>query len=481
MTIVTPAPISDFQFPVASPPVIHPLPPYRLPMLRPYQMAAGRAIVDSALNGRGLTFTVMMARQAGKNEISAQVELLLLVKSMRRQVDGVKCAPTFSPQGEISMRRLLSRFIEGGLAELADVEAGRAVRVGNCRMVFLSAEPGANVVGHTAGLILEVDEAQDVDREKFDREFRPMAATTGATTVYYGTPWDESTLLEQAVQQNLELQRRDGVQRHFQADWMDVAAQNPDYARHVEFERERLGATHPMFLTQYALKTVPGAGRLFNGAQRAQLQGNHSRQHAPAHGGMYVAGLDIGGQGDGDHDATVLTIARVVEPPAEALVPEPRLEIVEQLALTGTPHDELIARLADLAGRVWNVRRLMVDATGIGETMARLLQRQLGESVVRPVKFTAETKSKLGYALISAVNGGRLGMYSADGSAEYAETWRQVELARIAYRPSRLMNFYVDPAEGHDDYLVSMALAVHAVADGIEPPRIARGRASGSY
>ena len=29
------------------------------------------AIVDSALNGRGLTFTVVMARQAGKNELSA--------------------------------------------------------------------------------------------------------------------------------------------------------------------------------------------------------------------------------------------------------------------------------------------------------------------------------------------------------------------------------------------------------------------------
>jgi hypothetical protein len=89
-------------------------------------------------------------------------------------------------------------------------------------------------------------------------------------------------------------------------------------------------------------------------------------------------------------------------------------------------------------------------------------------------------QSKLGYALISAVNGGRLRMYAADGSAEYAESWRQVELARVGYRPARQMSFYADPAEGHD-YLVSMALTVHAVADGIEPPRIARVRASGSY
>jgi hypothetical protein len=43
------------------------------------------------------------------------------------------------------------------------------------------------------------------------------------------------------------------------------------------------------------------------------------------------------------------------------------------------------------------------------------------------------------------------------------------------------MNFHVDPVESRDDYLVSMALAVHALADGIEAPRIACVRASGSY
>ena len=45
-------------------------------------------------------------------------------------------------------------------------------------LMWLAAEPGANVVGHTAGLLLEVDEAQDVDVETFDRAFRPMAAST---------------------------------------------------------------------------------------------------------------------------------------------------------------------------------------------------------------------------------------------------------------------------------------------------------------
>ncbi|MCH7999216.1 MAG: hypothetical protein IIA91_07035 [Chloroflexi bacterium] len=468
--------------------------PVRLSRLRPYQCLPGRAIIGSALNGRGLSFTVVMARQAGKNELSAHVELFLLAKNARRSLDGVKCAPTFNPQGGISLRRLWSRIAEAGLEPLAAREDGHSIRLGRARQLFLSAEAAANVVGHTASLLLEVDEAQDVEREKFDREFRPMAAAANATTVYYGTPWDDTTLLEQAVQSNRERERRDGVRRHFQYDWAAVAELNPDYGRYVEGERERLGENHPLFLTQYALKTVSG-GRLFRAGQRAQLQGTQPRQSIPTNRGeSYVAGLDIGGQelvepgasttlraGSGrarEHDPTVLTVARVVAPASDAIVQEPRLEVVEHLTVAGEKHDELFVRLADVLGRVWRVRQVTVDATGLGETLARLLARTLGQSVVRPLRLSTESKSRLGYNLIAAVNGGRLKMYAADGSAEWAEFWRQMELARVAYRSGRTMNFFVDPASGHDDYLMSLALVVEAARDLDPQPRVARGRSA---
>ena len=437
------------------------------------------------LHRRGLTFTVMMARQAGKNELSAQLELFLLLRYAQIPVDGIKCAPTFAPQGYVSMRRLRDRIAEAGLDELYSQEPPRALRLGLARQLFLSADESSNVVGHTAGLMLEVDEAQDVSCEKFDREFRPMAASSGATTVYYGTPWDDLTLLARAVETNLELERRDGIRRHFQADWSAVAAVNPEYARYVEAERQRLGENHPLFRTQYALRTISGGGRLFMGSQRAQLQGRHAREHAPRSGETYVAGLDVGGQRfagtegprrQGEHDSTVLTIARVVAPATDALVREPRLEVVEHLAFEGEPHDQVFARLVHLLGDVWRVRRLAVDATGLGETLARLLGRALGEDVVQPLRFSAESKSRLGYGLLASVNGGRLGMYAADGSEEFSRFWREVEQARVAYRASQTMIFYVAPADGHDDYLVSLALAVEAGREFDPRPRIARGR-----
>ena len=131
--------------------------------------------------------------------------------------------------------------------------------------------------------------------------------------------------------------------------------------------------------------------------------------------------------------------------------------------------------MTDALGEVWRVRRLAVDATGLGETLARLLARRLGDSVVRPVRFTAESKSKLGYGLLAAVNGGRLKLYAADGSSEYAQFQREIEFARVHFRPNQQMNFFVQAADGHNDYLMSAALAVDAANDIETRPRIARG------
>ncbi|MFC2014326.1 hypothetical protein ACFLU8_05635 [Chloroflexota bacterium] len=37
-----------------------------------------------------------------------------------------------------------------------------------------------------------------------------------------------------------------------------------------------------------------------------------------------------------------------------------------------------------------------------------------------------------------------------------------MEKAKSEYRPSQTMNFFVDPAQGHDDFLMSLALVVEA-------------------
>ena len=446
--------------------------------LRPYQAEAGRAIVDSVLRRRGLSFSVEIARQGGKNELSARVELLLLAANIDRDVSLIKAAPTLRPQAMISLRRLWSRIQDGGLGPWAAKEEGQTIRLGRARQTFLSAEPNSNVVGHTADLLLEIDEAQDVEIDKFDKEFQPMAASTGATTVLYGTAWDDANLLERSKQAHLEAERRDGVRRHFEYDWQTVAAHNAAYGRFVAAEQERLGAGHPLFLTQYCLKTIAGAGRLFGGTQRSLLQGRHARLGGPLPGEVYAAGLDLAGEAldgsPGGHDATVLTIARVVDSSPPATIDQSQVEVVRHYAWTGAPHEALHGALVSLLRETWAVRRLAVDATGLGEPIAAYLRSAIGDSRVEAVKLSAETKSRLGFELLAAVNRGGVRLYAQDGSPETAECWRQVERCQAVYRANRTLSFFVDPRDGHDDYVMSLALVVAAAAGA--SPRRARGR-----
>jgi len=279
--------------------------------LRPYQREVVRAVLRSVREGDGESFSVEIARQGGKNELSARIELALLASNADRDCTLVKAAPTLRPQARISFDRLWTRIEDAGFGRWAKRSGADRITFGRAIQVFLSAEPQSNIVGHTASLLLEVDEAQDVDVEKFDRELRPMAASTGATTVFYGTAWDNANLLERVKQSHLEAERRDGRRRHFEYDWEMVGRATPVYARFARQERDRLGAEHPVFLSQYCLRVLAGAGRLLSPTALSLLLGSHARLEGPIAGEAYVAGLDVAGEGEGAHDATVLTIARV--------------------------------------------------------------------------------------------------------------------------------------------------------------------------
>ena len=463
--------------------------------LRPYQQEVAKAVMDSIQNGKGLTFSVEIARQGGKNELSAHLEILLLTLYMAQGGNIVKCSPTFKPQTTISMTRLKERLAEFGFDGIYKSEMGYIISLGNAREIFLSAEESSSVVGHTANILLEIDESQDVSKEKYTKEFRPMGSSTNVTTVHYGTTWDDSTLLEEIKQSNLELERKDGIRRHFRYDWQEVGKHNPTYLKFVLTEKERLGENHPLFRTQYTLLPIHGGGRLLSRQQIVLMQGRHPRQSQPEERRTYIAGIDLAGEGEiaspesqvieqkaVDHrlttrsqDSTVITIAEVASHSTlSPLTGEGRIEIniVEHYRWTGIPHSQLYPQMVHILRNIWNCRRIVVDATGIGQPVASFLKAQLGSKVI-PFTFTQRSKSDIGFNLLSFVNSGKLKLYKQDNSPEYQELMFELEKARVQYRPNQTMNFFVDPSEGHDDFLISLALVVHGGKDF--NPREAKG------
>jgi hypothetical protein len=507
--------------------------------LRDYQKQILAAILESVHRRHGATFTVMMARQMGKNETSAHLELMLLCRYVPKGATIVKAAPTFRPQVATSLQRfeqfvreaekngpLTRRYPDGREVTLKlRREHGYRLYLGDGSVIFLSADPSASVAGATASHALEIDEAQDVDPEKYARDFRPMAAANNATTILYGTAWTDQTLLELHKQENLRLQAQDGVQRHFEFDWRHGAAANKAYGDFVRAEIERYSIQNPFIKTQYLLQTLSDQGTLFSPETRALMRGEHPRQTAPLSDddlppdSYYVAGIDIAGPSEDASDVDAILRARQprkdstavliaqVTPAADSRTGEtdkiahPITKIVQAFWWTGHPLHEQCDGLISIL-KEWRCARVVVDASGIGADLAERLQRALGEPCVERFAFNVPSKSELTFALLNHANSGRLQMWDerprgssgrgpkqpllrtkvllpatqgfAALSLEAGEFWRVVERARPIHRTSgsghfgpNKLSFYVPEQYGHDDFLIALALCSRAACSQV--------------
>ncbi len=462
--------------------------------LYPYQAEVAEAILTSIAEGRGHIFTVMMARQSGKNQLSAVLEAFLLTHLREGTI--VKAAPTYAPQITNSRLRLLTLLdtdttreriwqTQGNITGLAPEDDRAQVRAHTGpRVMFFSAGDESNVVGATADILLEIDEAQDVTPDKFNRDFRPMAATCNTTTILYGTAWSDTTLLAQQRATNLEYEQRTGERLHFEYDWHTLATINSAYRTFVEQEIARLGRDHLAIQTQYMLKPISGAGYFLNTLQRALIEGNHTWLEHPRDDEVYVAGMDVAGEqraspqvslmtqpvpdrGRVRRDSTVITIGRITYNELHL----PVVEIVHHEWWTGMPYLQQYATTVALMER-WGIRTLLVDATGLGDCLASLLLTRLGEQRVRPFTFTRPSKSHLAYQLLALISSGRLKLYAPEQAPvmQYAECRQQLRMARYRLPEPDTLDFYVDPHDGHDDFLCSLALLSEAVTTVVSQP-----------
>lgn len=456
--------------------------------LRGYQLAPARAIVDSVLHQRGRQFALVFARQAGKDELLAQ--LLAFLLNVHQQAGGsiVVAAPTFRPQSAIGRARLLNRLDNPLNHGRVNERQGYIVALGKASARFLSAGPTANARGETASLLLVCNEAQDVSPDRWDAVFDPMAAATNATTVFSGTVWSDRTLLARQMRHLRDLERADGARRVFLVPWTRVAADVPAYGERVRARIAQFGRDHPFIRTEYDLRELDGAGGLFGPARRAQLAGDHPRQRRATPGQIYALLVDVAGEdeagGGADsgaalraagtrRDSTALTVVEVIPGAPGELA---RYRVVDRRLWTGTGQTQLHAALVDLARNVWRARAVVVDATGVGAGLASFLSASLGAGVVRPFTFSQSSKSALGWRLLGLIDSGRLKEYVDDGAEETRLFWRQ--LGEVGYTvqagPGKMLAWGVEDARVHDDLVLSLAL-VGVLEEEDWRPRTARG------
>jgi hypothetical protein len=463
-------------------------------VLRSYQLEPATAICRSVLDDLGLSFVIIFPRQSGKNELQAQIESYLLAVCSLVPAEIVKISPTWKPQSQNAMRRL-QRVLEKSLVLKGrwQKESGYIYRVDKARVYFFSGQPESSIVGATASTLLEVDEAQDVLISKYDKEIAPMAASTNATRVFWGTAWTSHTLLARELSAAQDAERQDGIQRTFILTADDVAAEVPAYGKFVQEQIAKLGRNNPMVKTQYFSETIDAEGGMFNAARRALMQGRHIAAAAPLPDRIYAITLDVAGEDESardepgaalqnqGRDSTALTIFDVDTTSLDdPLISRPTYKTVGRHQWTGIKHFSLFARLTAIIDH-WSPAWLVIDATGVGQTLAGFLLDRYPNNTL-PFVFTSSSKSTLGWNFIALIETGRYKEYQPYNSPPYQggagggsdagslqrAFWTQVENCQyhIIEGPGQMMRWGVpdgtrDPRTGdlvHDDLVISAAL-----------------------
>jgi len=459
--------------------------------LRAYQQQVAKAVVDSVLAQRGLSLVVMFPRQSGKNFLQAQLEVYFLVRFARVGAEMIKFSPTFEPQSLNAMRRLEAALQANWLTrDTWKKSSGNHYRFGNAHLTFLSAAPGANVVGATASTLLELDEAQDIESDKYDKQIAPMAASTNATRVFWGTAWTEQTLLARELRLAEEAQTRDGIRRVFRLSADVIRQEVPAYGVFVDEQVARLGRTHPMVRSQYFSEEISTEGGLFPPARLGLMKGSHPAQELPEPGKLYALLVDLAGEDEAmrqgtptgleqaealvnpGRDATAITVVEVdLHLQSDELVGKPIYKVMQRYLWTGEKHSTQYARLLALVER-WQPQCIMVDASGVGAGVASFLADRFGERVIQ-LRFTQQVKSRLGWGFLAVIDTGRFQDYLPDkeqSEAARLQALFQRQLAAVSYSVSSGPEHFIawgvpeaarDPQGGgllHDDLVLSAAM-----------------------
>ncbi len=466
--------------------------------LRPYQLLAAQAILNSVVNRDGNSFVIIFARQSGKDEMLADLILFIVARLAEIGVSIVCAQPTFRPQTVNAMDRLQARasqrpfFAQGNFRQ----KYGYVYRFMSARVTYYSADPAANVLGATADRLLIINEAQDVPRNIYDQRFAPMAASGNATRVFSGTSWTSDTLLEREKQAALQLEKQDGIQRVFVITGEQVARHNKYYASFLKNEIKKLGRGHPLVRTQYFCENLEARSGMFTAAHRLFMASDRSAQadtlRSEIEDNKYKIGafpcaflLDVAGQEETSlspvvqmeggfeldsnpaRDAVTLRIVQIdLSTLATLQVPTYRAVLLQQW--TGLNHLTIFGKVKALAD-IWRPQHIVMDATGVGEGLWAMLDRSFPTRVI-PVKFSQSVKSELGYGFLAIINSGRF-----RDCVPCKETDRQYAAceSEILVGPSKIMRWGVPEGRRdenglliHDDIPVTDSLT--SVLDHLE-------------
>lgn len=514
-----------------------------------YQLVFARRIVESVLLNDGSTITGLWSRQSGKTTAVAEliITLTIILPVLARAMNPYKVDPETGVElDERDVRvPMLMPFVEGlrvgifapiehqarisynKMRKIAhsnrakdiledeeinttiDISRGDTLSLSNNSVIWArTASPNSKVEGETFHIIL-IDEAQDVDRFKVDKEIEPMRAATNGTMVKIGTANLSRGGFHTDIEQNIAKHKLGLAPRnHFQFDYTIVIAERRvmyektkdrshlSYEKYVERQKQRLGGEKSLafklnflLLWQEANQSAISARALLT-SEDLTYELNSKKQHdlnAP-HRWLRVGGLDIGKV----NDSTVGTVMEYDELNPIQFRDRVSGEIINFFKKRVAGLLSLQGNFEDTPGvsygqytevvkffRHWEVDRVVVDATSMGNPIVERLQTLAPEIEWVPFKFNMITKGDLYRHYCDEWEANRILVASAGNSKDmhewqaFYEEHRNLEktvrgnyVEYHAPKPSSTRQASGEE-EYHDDFPDSGALAAWGVKTSI--------------
>lgn len=425
--------------------------------LTAYQNQIARAVIDSVLNGRGLTFTVEVPRGGGVRELSAQIERALLTLHVNDGATLLRIAPAGSSD---TRERIVEDLRGSGLEGLWSIERG-VVRFGRATLRYIADDDLGPWLADKASVgLVEVADAQLIDDGAFDSWVRPLAESAGATTVLYGHPLNGQTSFELLKQRNREAERQDGVRRHFRVCADEAVRSLPGFAEQMAAAKARLGEEHPEFQSAYLLRPTVAGARLIGDDVVHRIEAG-SRVRQPEDGVRYVASVVVTRLPGQDASLGLLRNASATSVVTIAQRERDGLQVVEHKWVDALDEPMLAKRVAKVLAE-WRAERVVAeDRTVTAMSFRPAFEHGLRATPVAWVRADDSLDARRSSDLLAALHGRRLTTYRSDGSPEHRALHRELSTAAAEYATGV---FGVRVPSGDEGFLRGLALIVRTGA-----------------
>ena len=393
-------------------------------MLHPGQVR----IAANAMTSEAMYHTIVCPRQWGKSFFG--IQLLLWYGINFEESNIMFTSPVYSQANKV-FKEFLKGVRDTGVVKKFNASENSVILVNGSEIFFKSVQVADNLRGYSIDFMV-CDEFALYKLGVFESVLRPMLNVRGKKCFLMSTPKGKNLFY------NMYQKGKSGNPRY--ESYFGTYADNP-YANLEEIEDARKSIPERLFRQEYRAEFVEDGGEVFDNVFKCATVTEYS---APVAGETYYAGVDLGRQ----DDYSVITVLNS------------KGDVATIFRINKADWTRIIDGMAQVL-KIYNPRHTLVEVNGIGDVVFSMLLKK--HANISPWVTSNESKQEIIEELILTLQDEKIGLPDSTLCPELHD-----EMADFTFEYSKKSRrIFYQARTGHDDMVVSLALAQKARKSGV--------------